>query len=60
MPHEEIKYVEAAGSIFHRNNKLLLRLAQRAKREGADAIINVQFQYIMLTPGATGIAIKYK
>ena len=56
----ELKYVEAAGSIFHRNRKLLLRLAERAKKEGADAVINVKFGYVGFAPYCTGVAVKYK
>lgn len=59
-PYKELKHIDAAGSVFHSNNKLLTKLAMRAKKEGADAVINVQFHYHFYVPYVTGIAIKYK
>jgi len=56
----ELKYVQADGSVFHRSERLLKKLTERAKKEGADAIINVRYDYQFWWPYASGTAIKYK
>jgi len=35
-------------------------LKERANKEGADAIINIKFDYQFWWPNVSGIAIKYK
>jgi len=56
----EIKYIQIDGSIFNRPEKLLTKLMQRAKKENADAIINVRYSYQWWWPVISGTAIKYK
>lgn len=56
----EVKYLQADGSIFHRPEKLLKKLLEKAKVEGADAVINVKYDYMMWLPFVSGTAIKYK
>jgi hypothetical protein len=58
--YAEIKYIQVEGSIFTTHEKLMKRLSQKAKKEGADAVINVQYAYIVYLPYVWGIAIKYK
>lgn len=58
--YSEIKYIQVEGSIFTTPEKLMKKLSQRAKKEGADAIISVQHAYIVYLPYVWGIAIKYK
>jgi len=56
----EIKYIQVDGSIFHRPERLMKKLTERAKKEGADAVISVKFGYALYLPYISGIAIKYK
>jgi hypothetical protein len=56
----ELKYIQADGAVFHSSEKLLKKLTERAKNEGADAIINVRYDYQFWWPYVSGTAIKYK
>lgn len=56
----ELKYIQADGAIFHNSEKLMKKLSERAKKEGADAVINVRYDYQFWWPYVSGIAIKYK
>ncbi len=56
----EIKYIQVDGSIFHRPELLMKKLTERAKKEGADAVISVKFGYAVYLPFVSGIAVKYK
>lgn len=56
----EIKYIQVDGSVFNRPEKLLTKLTERAKKEGADALINVRYSYQWTWPIISGTAIKYK
>jgi uncharacterized protein YbjQ (UPF0145 family) len=38
----------------------MTKLTQRAKKEGADAVINVKYDYQWTWPIISGTAIKYK
>lgn len=58
--YTELKYIKTDGSIFHGPEKLLTKLTKRAQQEGADAIINVKFDYQFWWPNVSGTAIKYK
>lgn len=58
--YAEIMYIQADGGVFHSSAKLLEKLKERGKEEGADAIVNVQFDYQFWWPNVSGIAIKYK
>jgi len=57
--YTELKYIQAEGSIFHKPEKLLQKLRQRAKEEGADAIIDVRYGYQFWWPYVEGTAVKY-
>ena len=57
--YTELKYIQAEGSIFHKPEKLLQKLRQRAKEEGADAIIDVRYRYQFWWPYVEGTAVKY-
>ncbi len=56
----ELKYIQVDGSVFNRPEKLLTKLTERAKKEGADAVINVKYNYQFTWPIISGTAIKYK
>ncbi len=56
----ELKYIQVDGSIFSRPEKLLTKLTERAKKEGADAVINVKYDFQFTWPIISGTAIKYK
>jgi uncharacterized alpha/beta hydrolase family protein len=58
--YTEIMYIQADGGIFHSSEKLLEKLKERGKKEGADAIIKIKFDYQFWWPNVSGIAIKYK
>ncbi|MDN5355166.1 MAG: hypothetical protein PWQ43_108 [Rikenellaceae bacterium] len=58
--YTEIMYIQANGGIFHSPEKILEKLKERANKEGADAIINIKFDYQFWWPNVSGIAIKYK
>jgi hypothetical protein len=57
--YTEIKYIQVDGSIFHRPEKLLGKLTERARNEGADAVIAVRYGYAVYLPYVSGTAIKY-
>jgi hypothetical protein len=56
----ELKYIQVDGAVFNQPEKLLTKLTQRAKKEGADAVINVKYDYQWTWPIISGTAIKYK
>jgi len=58
--YKEIKYIQVDGAIFHTPEKMMINLAERAKTEGADAVINVKFDYQAWYPVLSGVAIKYQ
>jgi len=58
--YTEIMYIQANGGVFHGPEKILEKLKERDKKEGADAIINIKFDYQFWWPNVSGIAIKYK
>lgn len=58
--YTEIMYIQANGGVFHSPEKLIEKLKKRAKEEGADAIINIKFDYQFWWPNVSGIVIKYK
>ncbi len=58
--YSEVMYIQADGSIFSSSSSLLKKLKERGKKEGADAIINIKFDYQFWWPNVSGIAIKYK
>lgn len=58
--YTEIMYIQADGSIFHSSEKLLQKLKDRGKTEGADAIVNITFNYQFWWPNVSGVAVKYK
>lgn len=63
MPNKEyteIMYIQADGSIFHSSASLIKKLKERGKKEGADAIVIVKFDYQFWWPNVSGIAVKYK
>jgi len=59
-PYCEIKYIQVDGAIFHTPDRMMIDLSERAKSEGADAVINVKFDYQAWYPVLSGVAIKYK
>jgi len=58
--YTEVAYVECMGSAFHSNERLLNKLAKKAEKAGYDALIQVEFKYVCLTPYVTAVAIKYQ
>ena len=56
----ELKYIQVDGSLTTRPEKLLTKLTEKAKKEGADAVINVKFDFQCTWPIVSGTAIKYK
>ncbi|MDD3740558.1 MAG: hypothetical protein PHH30_04890 [Bacteroidales bacterium] len=58
--YNEIKYIQVDGAIFHTPERLMIDLSEKAKVEGADAVINVKFDYQAWYPVLSGVAIKYK
>ena len=58
--YTELKYIQVDGSVTSRPEKLLTKLTQRAKTEGADAVINVKYDFQWTWPVVSGTAIKYK
>lgn len=55
----EWKYIQVHGSVWNRPEHLLKRLAERAQQEGADAVINVKYDFQWTWPIVSGTAIKY-
>lgn len=64
MNYEIIGHIETSGWIFTSNKALIKGLRKKAQKEGADAVIDVEFNHIphLLTaiPSVGGIAVKYK
>ena len=58
--YTELKYIQVDGSLTTRPEKLLTKLTERAKKEGADAVINVKYDFQGHLPIVSGTAIKYK
>ena len=58
--YTELKYIQVSGAVFNRPEKLLTKLTERAKKEGADAVINVKYDFQSTWPIISGTAIKYK
>ena len=62
--YEVIGHVEASGFIFTSNKQLVYALQKQARKQQADAIINVKFSYIPALligiPYAEGDLIRYK
>lgn len=58
--YTEIKYIQVDGAIFHTPEKMMASLSEMAKAEGADAVINVKFDYQAWYPVLSGVAIKYQ
>jgi len=56
----ELKYIQVDGAVFNQPEKLLTKLTERAKKEGADAVINVKYDFQWTWPIISGTAIKYK
>jgi hypothetical protein len=59
-PYTEVAYVECMGSAYHSNTRLLKKLTAKADKAGYDALIQVEFKYIFLTPYITAVAVKYR
>jgi len=53
-------YIQADGGIFHSQEKLLKILKERGKKESADAIVNIHYDYQFWRPNVSGVAVKYK
>ncbi len=58
--YDEIAYIQADGSVFHTPQKLLNVIKKRAVLLGADAVINIKYDFQAWYPVASGVAIKYK
>lgn len=58
-PYTEVSFVEASGSIFHSNKKLLKKLKEKATKDRVDAVVDVKFGYVFWLPYVTGILIQY-
>ncbi len=58
--YAEVSYIEAAGGVFHTKSQLLRKLKDQARKENADALIQVRFRYAHIWPYAEGIGIKYQ
>jgi len=58
--YKELKYIQVDGGIFNRPEKLLTKLTETAKKEGADAVINIKYDFQWTWPIISGTAIKYK
>lgn len=59
-PYKEVAYLECMGSALHSNHRLLKKLAIKAEKAGYDALIQVEFKYVFLTPYVTAVAVKYQ
>jgi hypothetical protein len=57
--YKELSYIEASGSIFHTKEKLLNKLKEQARKENADALVQVRFCYIGWIPLVEGVAVKF-
>ncbi len=56
----ELKYIQVRGSEFNRPEKLFTKLKQKTKEEGADAVINVEYDFQRTWPIVSGTSIKYQ
>jgi len=57
--YTELAYIQADGGTFHTPKQLLNKLKKKAILEGADAIIDVKYDYQYWWPYASCVAIKY-
>jgi hypothetical protein len=58
--YTELAYIEASGGIFTSKRKLLKKLKNTAKKNDANAVVNVKFGYTFWWPYVEGVAIKYQ
>lgn len=62
--YEEVALIEASGSIFHGSKSLMRTLKKQAKKENADAVVDVKFTYapwfFMSFRTVEALAITYK
>ncbi len=56
----EVAFYGASASLFHSHKRVLMRLREKAKRDGIDAIIDIKFGYTFWWPTVYGVGIKYK
>ncbi|GAB4376635.1 MAG: hypothetical protein Kow0075_03930 [Salibacteraceae bacterium] len=59
-PYVEVAYLQADGAVFHTPRHLLNGLKKKAAEIGADAIVDVRYDFQAWYPVAMGVAIKYK
>ncbi|EMS33135.1 hypothetical protein C943_00412 [Mariniradius saccharolyticus AK6] len=55
----EIKFIQVHGGWFSGPNGLTKKLIKRAKAEGADALVNVQYNQLHVGATISGTAIKF-
>ncbi len=58
--YEEIAYIEVFGSIYASKQRLMDKLAERAKQLDCNAVVNVEYKYEFIYPIATGVAVRPK
>jgi len=57
---QEIKFIEVQGGWFSGPNGLMTKLIKRAKNEGADGLVNVQYNTLHVGSTISGTAIKFE
>lgn len=55
----ELCYIQTDGTLFHTPQKLLDGLKEKGRELGADALIQIKYDFQAWYPVASGIAIKY-
>lgn len=58
-PYEELNYIETSGGIFHTPQHLMNGLTKAASAQGADAVINVRYDFQGWWPLVSGTTIRY-
>jgi uncharacterized protein YbjQ (UPF0145 family) len=57
--YKEMNYIETSGGIFHTPQHLMNGLTRAATAQGADAVINVHYDFQGWWPLVSGTTIRY-
>lgn len=60
QPYKEVAYVKAVGMPFNNAKQLLKKLRKKAKQAGADALVNLKYDYTSTYPYASCTLIRYE
>ena len=60
QPYREIGYVEYVGSIFDGRQRLLGRLQKQQAKVQGDALVQVQYDFVLWYPRVSAVVVRYE